>query len=252
MEQFVKKTIKQAGSAIMKFYGSRDIEHHKETRRDIVTKADLASQKIIVEGIRKNYPGHGIISEESESFQSKAEYIWYIDPLDGTRNFASNVPLFGINMGLARNSKLILGAIYLPSTKEFCFAKKNCGVYLNDKRIRCSNQSEWELSYGIVSTHSYKLKYKKFFSGLAKISSGKAWINAIASPAVSAVFMADGRRDWYASRGNKVWDYAAPSIIMQEAGCVVTNPKGSPWKLGDDSIVVANKSLHPEFLKIFQ
>lgn len=252
MENFIKKTIKKAGDATMNFFGRKEIEYTKKTPHEVVTKADLVSQKIIVDAVKNTYPNHGIISEEMEPHQSNAEYIWYIDPLDGTRNFASKVPLFGINIGLAHNNEIIYGAIYLPATKELCFAEKDKGVYLNNQKIQCSDQQDWELSYGIGPIRISSPKGIKFINGLGRISNKKAWMNGIASPSISAVYIADGRRDWYISRGSKIWDYAAPSLIMKEAGCIVTNLQGEAWKLEDENLIVSNKYLHAKLLEISQ
>lgn len=249
MEQFVEKTIREAGAAILRMFGKVNVHYTKDTLHDVVTKADLASQTIIVEAIKKSYPEHGIVGEEENlAHQSDAEYVWYVDPLDGTKNFSTRVPLFGINMGLAHKGKVVLGAVYLPATDEFCFAEKGKGAFLNGKKLQCSEKKEWAYSYGIggMSASSKNSHMRDMIGGL---SDSTAWIMAIASSAIGAVYLADGRRDWYVSRGSSVWDYAGPSIILKESGLIVTNSKGEDWSLTDKEMIVANKYLHPKLIE---
>ncbi len=244
MQKFINNLIREAGAEAMKFFGTAKIAYSKESKNDIVTHGDLAVNKLIIDAIRAAYPDHGIVSEEMPAHNSEAEYVWYIDPIDGTRNFASRVPLFGVMIGLAHNSEMQHAAIYLPTTDELCVAEKNKGAYLNDKRIYCTEEKDWEVSYGVGPAQLCKPKSLAFVEKLAKISNGKAWASGLGSCAVSAVYVADGRRDWYRSSGGKVWDYAIPSLILREAGCVVTNFQGEDWKIGHENMIASNKYLH--------
>lgn len=252
MEQFIEKTIKEAGKAELEMFGKVDVHYTKTTLHDVVTKADLASQQIIGDAIKKHHPEHGIVGEEENlDHQSDADYVWYIDPLDGTKNFSTRIPIFGINIGLAHKGEIILGAVYLPFTDEFCFAEKGKGAFLNGKRMQCSEKKEWAYSYGIGGMRASS-KNTLLREVIGKLSNNTAWIMAIASSAVTAVYIADGRRDWYVSRGSSIWDYAGPSIIMKETGLLVTNSQGHDWSLADKEIFVANSHLHPELIKTFE
>lgn len=253
MENFIKETILRAGESVMRFFGDSETisNKYKKTIVDIVTKADVLSSKIIVNAIKKQYPEHGIVSEESEKYKINAEYIWYVDPLDGTKNFASRVPLFGINIAVAHKGKVLCAAIYLPSTKEFCFAEKGKGAFLNGKKISCSKKENWEGSYGLGPIR-FSQQYVKFQEGIEKASSKTSWTNSIASPAVCAVWIADGRREWYIGPSKNSWDYAAPSLIAKEAGCVVSNFNGEEWKPGDRGLIMTNKFLYPKLIEIIK
>jgi myo-inositol-1(or 4)-monophosphatase len=251
MEQFIKDTIQKAGDEIMKFFGTAEIVKIKATTVDIVTEADLASEKIIIEAIKKAYPDHGIVSEESDDYNTSAEYVWYIDPLDGTKNFESRVQLFGINIALARNGILTHAAIYLPALNELCYAEKGKGVELNGKKVSCSAKKTWEGVFGLGAI-KFSDKYMKLQAHLAKLSNESAWTNAISCSAVSGIWVASGRRDFYIGTGSNSWDYAAPALLAKEAGCIVTNFKGEDWKPGDKGLVIANPTLHPKFLEIVQ
>lgn len=221
----------------------------KDSTNAIVTEADLMSQEIIVTAIKKAYPDHGIVSEESEAYQPNAEYIWYIDPLDGTKNFATRVPLFGINIALAYKGAITHAAIYLPVTKEFCYAEEGKGAYLNGRKISCGVKEDWKGVYGIGPMR-FTESYAKFHAQLEEVSEKTGWVNSIASPAVSAVWVADGRRDFYIGPGKNSWDYAAPWLIAKEAGCAVANFLGKEWKPGDRGLVMSNTRLYPTLIEM--
>jgi myo-inositol-1(or 4)-monophosphatase len=249
MKEFIEFTIKKAGEAVMKYYGKSEILHSKNTVVDIVTQADLASQQIIVDAIKKQYPKHGIVSEESEGYQTDAEFVWYLDPLDGTKNFASHVPLFGINLCLAQKNEIKYAGIYLPALNEFCYAELDKGTFLNDEQVYCSEKQEWKGTYGLGPIR-YSEQYVKFMKALDEVSEKTAWINSIASPAVCAVWVASGRRDWYIGPSKNSWDYAAPLLIAKEAGCSTSNFAGQEWKPNDKGIILTNKYLFQKLLDI--
>lgn len=251
MENFIKETIVKAGEAILSHFGAAKITHSKATVNDIVTEADLASQKILVEAIKVNYPDHGIVSEESEGYQAGADYVWYIDPLDGTKNFESGVQIFGVNVAVTYMGKLKYAAIYLPALQELCYAEEGKGAFLNDKKITCSDKKDWSGIYGIGAT-KYSEQNVEFQKVLSELSGNTAWLNAIGSIAVSGVWVATGRRNFFLSKGGSSWDYAAPALLAKEAGCLVTNFNGEEWKPGDTRLVISNKHLHPKLLETVQ
>lgn len=250
MEDFVKEITKKAGRAVMKEYGSLKVKYTKTNPGDVVTEADLLSTKIIISAIKEKYPDHGIISEEKSDHQNTAEYVWIVDPLDGSRNFSTRTPLFGVMVALAKNNVIELSAIYDPIQDEFFFAKKNHGAYRNGEKIACSETRELEHSFGCASGF---LKGQKltFMENLIQYAKKKLIsYSAFISAAVNTIYVADGRRDWYFSAGGGVWDYAASSLLLSEAGCIVTNDKGKPWTLKDDTFVAANEYLHPKLLEL--
>lgn len=249
MEEFIKETIVKAGEIIMPFFGAAEVIRTKEKITDIVTQADIASQKVIIDAIKEKYPDHGIVSEEAENYNTCAKYVWYIDPLDGTKNFASRVPLFGINIALTYGGELIRAAIYLPATKEFCYAEAGRGTYLNGKKIKCSAKKEWAGAYGL-GPPGCSPEYVKFQQAVCLISQKTVWINTIGCPAACAVWVADGRRDWFIGPSSVSWDYAAPALVAKEAGCRVSNFSGTDWRPGDRGLILANEHLYPQLLEI--
>jgi len=251
METFIKQITREAGDAILKKFGKIGVKYTKKDATDVVTEADLISNKILISAIKKRYPTHAILSEETGEHQNGAEYCWIIDPLDGTRNFTTRVPMFGVLVGLARNGRMEMATIYNPCTDELFFAQRGKGAFLNGKRTYCSKHRTWADSYGLVSSNLSGKRNPVILRNLLKNSrKEKIWVSMIGSSAVSALYQADGRRDWRVSIGGGLWDYASPALILKEAGCVVTNLKGEPWSIKDREFLAANRYLHPRLLRI--
>lgn len=251
MERFIQHITKRAGLAVLKRFGKDGVHYTKsEHRGDAVTKADLLSDKIITSAIKKHYPKHGIISEESGTLRADAEYIWIIDPIDGTFNFATGVPLFGVMVALAQKGRIILSAIHLPTAGELYFAKRGKGAFLNGKRIRCSQIRDWSSTAGIGPTW-LRPRATKFMQRLLKEAAGKRMLfSGLGSIAIDGAYIAAGKRDWFAGMNGQLHDFAAPSLLMKEAGCKVTNTRGEAWTIEDREIVAANPALHKQLLKL--
>ncbi|MFA5184747.1 MAG: inositol monophosphatase [Patescibacteria group bacterium] len=250
MEKFIKQITKEAGLAILKKFGKVGVKYTKKDAVDVVTEADLIANNIITKAIKNKYPSHAIISEETGEHQNGAEYCWIIDPLDGTRNFLTRTPLFAVMIALAHKGKIELATMYNPCTNELFFAKKGSGAFLNNKRVNCSQQKSWQNSWGLVSSNMTEKNAANLYKLLKYSKKEKFWMSAFGSAGVAAMYQADGRRDWRASRGGGLWDYAAASLILAEAGSKVTNFKGEPWSIKDREMLSANKYLHAKLLKI--
>ncbi len=249
MDTFIKQITKEAGELVGKKFGKVGVKYTKRNVTDVVTEADLAANKYIVGAIKKKYPSHSIISEETGENGVQSEYTWIIDPLDGTLNFATKVPLFGTMIGLAHKGKMILAAIYFPCTKELLFAKKGKGAYLNGKKVSCSSKKNWTESYGILDVYT-AVNAPLSAKILATDTKGMCMTSAHGSSAIDALYIATGRRDWQFINLTEVWDITIPALILEESGCTLTTPEGKPWSLDSKKIVVANKYLHPTLLKI--
>src|SRR3990167_7584472 len=250
MDKFIQRIAREAGVVVLKRFRKDGVHYTKSHERwDVVTKADLLSEKIIMTAIQKKYPSHGIISEESGRINEKAEYVWIIDPIDGTLNYSSGVPMFGVMVCLVHKGKVILSAINLPATGEFFFAKAGKGAYLNGKRIYCSKGRNLKSSFGMHGT-TLAPRTIQFLRNVVKYAKGNhILLGSFASPA-NACYVASGQRDWIVSLSGQVWDFAPEYLIVKEAGCKVTDTKGKPWKLGQLEMVAANPTLHKELLKL--
>ncbi len=248
-EAFIKKTTLEAGQKLLDLFGKAEVLYAKENVSDIVTEADLASNAIICDAIKAAYPEHGIVSEEGEGHLPESEYQWYVDPLDGTRNFASHTPLFGINIALAHNGEVTHAAIYLPYLGDFIYAEKGKGAYLNDKQAHCSQKKDWDGTYGL-GTIRLRPSYEIFLNGINEMTHETGWTNAVASSAVSGLWVSSGKRDWYLGPGSNPWDYMATSLIAREAGCMVSNFAGTDYRPGDKGLVVSNPHLFPQLIEL--
>ena len=252
METFIKNITKKAGKVLKEKFCTVGVKYTKQDIYDVVTEADLLSNEILVTAIKKQYPTHGIISEETGEYQKNAEHLWIIDPLDGTLNFSTHVPNFGVMVALAKNRRIVLAAIYCPMFDEFVFAKKGGGAYLNGTKITCSKKKKITESIGCMSA-SLSPQNKWLWERLIKKSEqGKFIINAFYTIAVETLYVANGRRDWKISRTGYVWDYAAPSLILKEAGCRVTTLEGAQWGLNDRSLIAANPRLYKELMEMMK
>ncbi|HLC99628.1 MAG TPA: inositol monophosphatase [Patescibacteria group bacterium] len=251
MQKFLQDITREAGDATLKIFGQAEVQYTKSSPTDFVTQADLQADKILFDHIREMYPDHGIISEEREAFQKDAEYVWVYDPIDGTRNFATHIPLYGTMVGLARNGVMELAAMYFPATKEFFFAELGDGALLNGKSIHCSEQKEFHHSFGAFPVRHKADRVPLFEKFLKKAREGNQFgVQNVSCIAVSAAYVASGRWAWLVFSGGGIWDHCAPALILQEAGCRVTNFRGEVWKFGDTEIVAANPILHPQILDV--
>lgn len=251
-ETFIQKVVKEAGEVVLKRFGKDGVHYSKSAyRSDAVTKADLRAEKLIISRIKERYPGHGIISEESETYLPQAQYMWVTDPIDGTLNFSLGVPMFAVMICLVHRGKVMLSAIYLPVAKELFFAKVDRGAYLNGKKIHCSRGTTLEHSIGVGST-SLRTRLIKFFRNLLDVSERKVGIklSSFGSTGFNASYVACGRRDWIVSLIGGAHDFGPIALLLKEAGCKISDAKGNPWKFGMLEIVAANPTLHKELLKL--
>ncbi len=252
-DTFIQEIAKKAGDAVLELFGTVGVEYMKSDRlSDSVTKADFLSEEIIVSAIKKTYPEHSIVAEESGETNADGDtgYLWAIDPIDGTQNFAAHIPLFGTMVCLIHKNEVILSAIYIPTANELFFAEKGKGAFLNGKRIHCAEKKTLHNSSG-SSSSTLQGKAVKFMRNiLANADESRIQMRSVGAFSINACYTACGRKDWYVPLAGSVWDFAPTSLLLAESGCKVTDTKGNPWKLGDLEMVAANPDLHAELLKL--
>ena len=247
LEAFITDTIEEAGKATMEMFGKARVLYSKFDVNDVVTEADLASNEIITRAITVRFPDHAIISEEGENAEAR-EFTWYIDPLDGTKNFSTHIPLYGVIIALAKSGVITHGAIYLPFFKEMLYAEKGKGAWLNGEKIVGSNASSLEFSYGLMSA-IINDEAMDMTQHLHHAADRNLLINNLGCMAVGAVFLASGRRDWGISLFGSSWDYAAAALAYEEVGYKITDVQGNPWSLDCKEMVAANPVLHEKIMK---
>ena len=226
--------------------GSKEIKEKAE--RDLVTKVDLLSEKAICQTLSAEYPGYNILSEESAPETPIDGYTWIVDPLAGTNNYAFGIPLYGINIALARDKDVLLGMTYDPVANELFRAVKGGGAYLNDAPIRVSTRAS--LPEAVLGFDAgYDVTQGKL---LLNLVSG-LWprvhsLRSLGSASLTLAYIACGRVDLYVRGRLHPWDIASGLRLIEEAGGSVTDWRGKKELLKNRDIVATNKLLHRELL----
>ena len=249
-----KETLINATNAgakeLKRFFNGKFTISNKEGVNNLVTQADFASDKAIREVIKSAFPDHGIVSEESDEKISDSEYKWIIDPIDGTVNFANNIPICCVSIGLEYKGAILMGAVYNPILNEFFFAEKGKGATLNDEKISVSGKTE-VLTSCLVTGFPYT--YLDHPNGPLEVFSRLIRegipVRRLGSAAIDLCWVAAGRFDGFYEHQLYPWDSAAGFLIVEEAGGKVTNLKGEPYSPYEFGIVATNGKIHEELLK---
>ncbi len=243
---------REAGTLLANYF-ERRVAFELKGEFDLVTEADRASEKLVVERLRSYFPAHAIVAEEGGGHESSSEYRWFVDPLDGTTNFAHSFPMFNVTLGLERAGEVIAGVIYDPLRQEMFSAERGAGAYLNNRRIRVSNTktlSDSLASTGFPSRKRHHNVNIHFYYQLAMASHG---VRRTGSAAIDLAYVACGRLDFFWEFGLKPWDQAAGTLLVEEAGGRVSDMKGSLHKtVGSDHLLADNGALHDQVLEVFK
>ena len=218
---------------------------------DLVTAADRASEKLIVERLRSHFPTHSIMAEEGGGHESGGEFRWYVDPLDGTTNFAHGYPMFNVTLALERGGELIAGVIYEPVRQEMFTAELGGGAYVNNRRIHVSKVERLADSLLITGFPSYKRHLSvnvHFFHQAAMATHG---VRRSGSAAIDLAYVAAGRADGFWEFGLKPWDMAAGILLVEEAGGQCSDMVGAPRSVSGPHLVATNRSIHDETIGLF-
>src|SRR3984893_9706021 len=218
---------------------------------DLVTEADRASEKLVVEKLRSYFPSHAIVAEEGSGHPGSSEYRWYVDPLDGTTNFAHSFPMFNVTLGLERAGEIIAGVVYDPVRQEMFTAECGAGAYLNNHRIRVSAVKRLEDSLGSTGFPSRKRHLNAnihFYHQMAMATHG---VRRGGSAAIDLAYVACGRLEAFWEFGLNPWDLAAGVLLVTEAGGRCTDMKGGPHKLTGPDLLTDNGGIHQETVDLF-
>lgn len=247
----IEAIAREAGALILGYFHQRvKIEYKGDV--DLVTVADRASEKLIVERVRATWPQHDIVGEEGTRQESGAEYRWYIDPLDGTTNFAHGYPVFCVSMGLERRGEMVAGVLYDPTREELFAAEKGKGAFLNGEPIHVSKTKllcESLLATGFPSHKRHKNPNIHFYHQITLHSHG---VRRAGSAALDLANVACGRYDGFWEFNLNPWDTSAGTLLVKEAGGVVTRYDGSPWRIDSKETLASNGLLHEELMRAFK
>jgi myo-inositol-1(or 4)-monophosphatase len=242
---------REAGALLMQHFDQHiQIEYKGEA--DLVTVADRKSEALIRERICVQFPGHDILGEEEGFRDTGSEYRWYVDPLDGTTNFAHGFPVFCVSMALQHKGSMIAGVCYDPTRDELFAAEHGKGAYLNERSIRVSKISrlaESLVSTGFPSHKRHKNPNIYFYHQITLRSHG---VRRAGSAALDLCSVACGRYDGFWEFNLNPWDTAAGVLIVEEAGGRVTDFQGGPFQLNSRETLASNGLIHDELLNEFQ
>jgi myo-inositol-1(or 4)-monophosphatase len=237
-----------AGAKVLNSYLGKLTSVHKKGPSDLVTQADIESEKQIIDILRYRFPDHQILAEESGlSRTNDSGCLWIIDPLDGTTNFAHQLPFFSISIAFAFNGEVVVGVVLNPVSGELFSAVKGNGAALNGHVIQVTHQekiSECLLVTGFPYDKDKELKpLMARFENCLKAARG---IRRLGSAALDLCFVACGRFDGFWEENLKPWDTAAGTLIAREAGARVTDFSGVDYTLDMNEILATNSLIHKD------
>lgn len=239
---------KKAGEILKENFGKvKNIK--KKGKTQLVSNVDLEAEKIIIESIKKYFPEHSILSEETPQL-NESEYTWIIDPLDGTHNFVKNIPIFGTSIALAYRNEVILGVIYFPLDNRLYWAEKGKGVYLNNQRLKVSLRKLSEST--CVYDSSIRYNPEEMALLLKNLSTKIFNIRMFGSTAEHLSMLAEGKIEIDIEFNDKPWDFAAGALMVKEAGGEFTDFEGNPWSLKMPNYLASNGIVHQETLQIIR
>ena len=220
---------------------------------NLVTEADRLSEDAIIEIIRKNFPEHNILTEESKGYEKESDYKWIIDPLDGTTNYAHGFPVYCISIALEKEGEIILGVVYNPVLDELFVAEKDRGVFLNGKKIHVSTQRDLSKSllatgfpYDIRESQVNNLDHFKNFALKAQA------IRRAGAAALDLCYLAKGIFDGFWELKLSPWDTAAGSLMVKEAGGKVTDFSGKRFSIYQKNILATNGKIHTQMITVLK
>jgi myo-inositol-1(or 4)-monophosphatase len=243
---------KKVGQVQLEGLNEKRIIHYKG-EIDLVTEVDKKCEKILVDFIKSKFPHHDIITEESQSELRGSSYCWFIDPLDGTTNYAHGYPVFCVSIALQVEGEVVLGVVYDPTRDELFWAQRGEGAYLNGRKIKVSDVRK--LSESLLATgFPYDLKRDPVnnLDHFANMILEAQAIRRDGSAALNLCYVASGRFDGFWELKLKPWDVAAGALIVKEAGGVVSDFDGNPFDLSHLEVVASNGHIHDQMLSVLK
>ena len=218
-------------------------------QNDIVTNVDKAAEILIRDELAKHFPAHGFYGEELKGDQLQTDFVWVVDPIDGTRNYAMGIPFFSIVIALAKDGEVLTGVNYDPLRGEMFHSALGQGAFLGEERINVSSRESIDGAViGTDASYDHDNGTEKTLHMLRKLWPRLSSVRMMGSSALGMSYAASGRLDIYVHYSLQPYDQAAGLLLIEEAGGVVTDRNGYRARLRSDGIIAASSSLHEEFI----
>jgi len=247
------EAVLMAGALQKARYGAKDLDIQHKGEIDLVTEVDKACEKAVVALLRTRFPDHDIVTEETDLARRGSRYVWFIDPLDGTTNYAHGYPFFCCSVGLTLDGTPIAGAVYDCIKEELFTAEKGSGAHLNGRRLQVTQTADLLRSllttgfpYDIRADITAALRMFNRFMSVARA------IRRDGAAALDLCYVAAGRTDGFWEEKLHPWDVMAGALMITEAGGVITRFDGSPNPLTADQVVAANPALHALMMDVLR
>jgi myo-inositol-1(or 4)-monophosphatase len=253
MIEDVIKIAKEAGAVVKEGFGTNFNIEYKTNESNLVTAIDKASEKLITEFIKKSYPSHGILAEEGGEIKSTSEYVWVVDPIDGTTNFAHGLPIFSVSIGVQKKGKTIAGVVYDVMNDIAYSTELGGGSFANGKKLSVNKNDK--LSHAVLVTgFPYNIADNpenalEKFSALTKASRA---VRRLGSAAIDLCYVARGVFDGFWEVQLHPWDMCAGKLIVEEAGGLVTDFKGKDIDIFSQKILATNGKIHNVMIEFLE
>ncbi len=253
--QRVGITAARRGAEVLRsrFGNISEYEVKKKGAIDLVTEADTASEERIIETIRATFPDHAILAEESGTNAGASDLMWFIDPLDGTTNFAHQLALYAVSIAFALNGQITVGVVLNPVSGELFTATAGKGARLNEKPVQVSSIASVSNSL-LVTGFPYNVRdiLQPVMTRLANCLQASQGIRRLGSAALDLCYVACGRFEGFWEQNLKPWDTAAGALIAREAGAVVTDFANHPYTIDKKEILATNGRIHREMIALLE
>ena len=245
-----EESAKAGGAVLLDWAGRFSVQ--EKGPADLVTEADLASQKVIRDRLLAAFPAHGFLAEENEQIDSRDDdYRWIVDPLDGTMNYVHGVPNFAVSVALEQRGTILVGTVYDPVSRECFSAIKGQGAYLNGRRLTVSTTSDLAEALLAVSFAAHVGRGDPEIAEFIEVMLAARGTRRMGSSALNLCYLAAGRFDGYWSKSTKVWDIAAGALLVSEAGGVITAYDGHDLVITHPQfIAAATPDLHKQLREL--
>lgn len=245
----------KAGRALSRDFGEvQNLQVSMKGPGDFVSNADKNAEKIIRIELDRARPGYGFLMEESGERQGNDKnHRWIVDPLDGTTNFLHAIPIFAVSIALERDGEIIAGVIYNPAMDELYVAERGSGAYLNDRRLRVANRRELvDCVVGAGIPHIGRKSHGIFLEQQRRFMLETSGIRRMGAAALDLAYVAAGRLDGFWEQGLSPWDIAAGTIILREAGGLISDFENRNLMMENGCVCAANPVIHKKMLAVIK